>query len=118
MRANDGRQVSVENACGSWFGDRSHGVGCRRSAWAIDVVVPEDARKAPEVGRAPMEKAGSPEDVKILQQASLVTRVGRSRKTRAAPVLSLQCTSATAWSVRQAGSGRIEKSRKKKTCMP
>ncbi|MBX3344186.1 MAG: hypothetical protein R3B11_19020 [Nitrospira sp.] len=46
--------------------------------WAIDVKLsPEEARKALEAGRVPMEKAGSPEDVKkILQQASLVTRVG------------------------------------------
>ena len=46
--------------------------------WAIDVKLsPEEARKALEAGRAPMEKAASPEDVKkILQQASLVTRVG------------------------------------------
>ncbi len=46
--------------------------------WAIDVKLsPEEARKALEAGRIPMEKAASPEDVKkILQQASLVTRVG------------------------------------------
>ena len=37
----------------------------------------EDARKALETGRVPMEKANSPEDVrKVLQQASLESRVG------------------------------------------
>ena len=47
-------------------------------AWAIDIkLTPEEAKKALEAGRAPMEKANSPEDVKkVLQQASLVTRVG------------------------------------------
>jgi len=45
---------------------------------AIDVkLTPEEAQKALEAGRIPMEKANSPEDVKkVLQQASLVTRVG------------------------------------------
>ena len=48
------------------------------TASAIDVKLPiEDARKALEAGRVPMEKADAPEDVKkVLQQASLVTRVG------------------------------------------
>ncbi|HRC44116.1 MAG TPA: hypothetical protein PLT27_08690 [Nitrospira sp.] len=47
-------------------------------AWAIDIKLsPEEAKKALEAGRAPMEKANSPEDVKkVLQQASMVTRVG------------------------------------------
>ena len=51
------------------------GVG---SVWAIDVrLSAEEAHKALEAGRAPMEKANSPEDVqKVLQQASLVKRVG------------------------------------------
>jgi hypothetical protein len=46
--------------------------------WAIDVnLSSEEARKALEIGRMPMEKANSPEDVKkVLQQASLATRVG------------------------------------------
>lgn len=46
--------------------------------FAIDVKLSmEEAQKALEAGRAPMEKANSPEDVKkVLQQASLVTRVG------------------------------------------
>ena len=46
--------------------------------WAIDVNLSSDeARKALEIGRIPMEKANSPEDVKkVLQQASLATRVG------------------------------------------
>ena len=45
---------------------------------AIDVKLSaEEARKALEAGRTPMEKATTPEDVKkILQQASMVTRVG------------------------------------------
>lgn len=48
------------------------------SARAIDVKLsPEEAQKALEAGRAPMEKANTPEDVKkVLQQAALVTRVG------------------------------------------
>ena len=46
--------------------------------WAIDVNLSSDeAHKALEIGRTPMEKANSPEDVKkVLQQASLATRVG------------------------------------------
>ena len=45
---------------------------------AIDVKLSADeAQKALEAGRVPMEKANSPEDVKkVLQLASLVTRVG------------------------------------------
>ena len=46
--------------------------------WAIDVNLSSDeAHKVLEIGRIPMEKANSPEDVKkVLQQASLATRVG------------------------------------------
>ena len=46
--------------------------------WAIDVNLSSDeAHKALELGRIPMEKANSPEEVKkVLQQASLATRVG------------------------------------------
>ena len=46
--------------------------------WAIDVNLSSDeAHKTLEIGRIPMEKANSPEDVKkVLQQASLTTRVG------------------------------------------
>jgi hypothetical protein len=46
--------------------------------WAIDVNLSSDeAHKTLEIGRIPMEKANSPEDVKkVLQQASLATRVG------------------------------------------
>ena len=46
--------------------------------WAIDVnLSSEEAHKALEMGRIPMEKATSSEDVKkVLQQASLATRVG------------------------------------------
>ncbi|HWG97446.1 MAG TPA: hypothetical protein VN647_10210 [Nitrospira sp.] len=46
--------------------------------WAIDVNLSSDeAHKALEIGRIPMEKTNSPEDVKkVLQQASLATRVG------------------------------------------
>jgi len=45
---------------------------------AIDVKLSaEEAQKALEAGRAPMEKANTPEEVKkVLQQASMVTRVG------------------------------------------
>lgn len=48
------------------------------SAWAIDVkLTPEEAQKSLEAGRAPMDKANTPEDVKkVLQQAALATRVG------------------------------------------
>jgi hypothetical protein len=51
-----------------WFGP----------AWAIDVKLsPEEAQKALEAGRVPMDKANTPEDVKkVLQQAALATRVG------------------------------------------
>jgi hypothetical protein len=47
-------------------------------AFAIDVkLTAEEAKKALEAGRAPMEKANSPEEVKkVLQQASMATRVG------------------------------------------
>jgi hypothetical protein len=48
------------------------------TAEAIDVKLSaDDAQKALEAGRAPMEKANTPEDVKkVLQQASLTARVG------------------------------------------
>ena len=48
------------------------------TAWAIDVKLSaEEAEKALEAGRVPMEKANLPEDVKkVLQQASLAARVG------------------------------------------
>ncbi len=48
------------------------------TAWAIDVKLSaQDAQKALETGRIPMEKANLPEDVKkVLQQASLAARVG------------------------------------------
>src|SRR5215211_3411697 len=46
--------------------------------FAIDVKLStEEAQKALEAGRAPMEKANSPEEVKkVLQHASMATRVG------------------------------------------
>ncbi|HWC50554.1 MAG TPA: hypothetical protein VG453_02650 [Nitrospira sp.] len=46
--------------------------------FAIDVkLTTEEAQKALEAGRIPMEKANSPEDVKkVLQHASMATRVG------------------------------------------
>lgn len=49
-----------------------------QTASAIDAKLSiEDAQKALAAGRTPMEKANSPEDVKkVLQQASLATRVG------------------------------------------
>ena len=76
------------NHCSAGRRRRSHGVlglvigamvwAVSGPTWAIDVKLsPDEAKKALEAGRAPMEKAGSPEDVKkVLQQASLVTRVG------------------------------------------
>lgn len=47
-------------------------------AFAIDVKLSiDDAQKALEAGRVPMDKANSPEEVKkVLQQASMATRVG------------------------------------------
>lgn len=47
-------------------------------ALAIDVKLSmDDAQKALEAGRGPMEKANTPDEVKkVLQQASMVTRVG------------------------------------------
>ena len=53
------------------------------SAWAIDVnLSSEEAHKALETGRIPMEKANSQDEVKkVLQQASLVTRVGADPET-------------------------------------
>lgn len=53
-------------------------IGTAASAWAIEVKLsPEEAQKALEAGRAPMEKANTPEEVKkVLQQAALATRVG------------------------------------------
>lgn len=49
-----------------------------QAALAIEVNLSlEDAQKALEIGRVPMEKANSQEDVrKVLQQASLASRVG------------------------------------------
>lgn len=49
-----------------------------QSVLAIDVKVSaEEAQKALEAGRVPMEKANTPDEVKkVLQQASMVTRVG------------------------------------------
>ena len=78
MRANDGkgsRRGQAHAVIGLVVGVMAWAAA---PAWAIDVKLsPEEARKALEAGRAPMEKAASPEDVKkILQQASLVTRVG------------------------------------------
>ncbi|MGH9783325.1 MAG: hypothetical protein ACRD88_03995 [Terriglobia bacterium] len=48
------------------------------SAWAIDTNLKmEEARKTLELGRMPMEKANTPEEVKkVMQQASVATRVG------------------------------------------
>lgn len=53
-------------------------LGSYQFAFAIDVKLNMDeARKALDAGRGPMDKANTPEDVKkVLQQASLVTRVG------------------------------------------
>lgn len=53
------------------------------STWAIDVNLSTDeAHKTLETGRIPMEKANSQDDVKkVLQQASLATRVGADPET-------------------------------------
>ncbi len=53
-------------------------VVCLQSVLAIDVKLSaEEAQKALEAGRTPMEKANTQEEVKkVLQQASMVTRVG------------------------------------------
>lgn len=53
-------------------------VGGLQPVLAIDVNLSvEEAQKILEAGRAPMEKVNTPEDVKkVLQQASMVTRVG------------------------------------------
>ncbi len=53
------------------------------SAWAIDVnLSSEEAHKTLELGRTPMEKANSQDEVKkVLQQASLATRVGADPET-------------------------------------
>ena len=54
------------------------GLSVSQPVHAIDVkLTMDDAQKALEAGRTPMEKANSPEEVKkVLQQASMVTRVG------------------------------------------
>lgn len=53
-------------------------VVCLHPVFAIDAKLSaEEAQKALEAGRVPMEKANTPEDVKkVLQHASMVTRVG------------------------------------------
>jgi hypothetical protein len=68
------KQRRIWGAAG-FFGVWMIGLG---TAWAIDVKLSaEDAQKALEAGRIPMEKANLPEDVtKVLRQASLVARVG------------------------------------------
>lgn len=57
--------------------------GGTSAVWAIDVNLSSDeAHKALETGRIPMEKATSQDDVKkVLQQASLATRVGADPET-------------------------------------
>ncbi len=53
-------------------------LGSYQPVSAIDVkLTMDEARKALEAGRGPMDKANTPDDVKkVLQQASLATRVG------------------------------------------
>ncbi|MCX5724256.1 MAG: hypothetical protein NTX84_07040 [Nitrospirae bacterium] len=78
--------MSVRNlTSAAWIGGLATGVvvglltvGGLQSVWAIDVKLSqEEAQKALEAGRAPMEKASSPEEIKrILQHASMVTRAG------------------------------------------
>ncbi len=71
----DVRRATVLSGVAGLIGFMVIGVG---TASAIDVTLSlDDARKALEAGRAPMEKADTPDDVKkVLQQASLATRVG------------------------------------------
>ncbi|MDH5670327.1 MAG: hypothetical protein OEY86_20190 [Nitrospira sp.] len=71
----DVRRATVLSGMAGLIGIMVIGVG---TASAIDVTLSlEDARKSLESGRAPMEKADTPDDVKkVLQQASLATRVG------------------------------------------
>ncbi|MDH5670180.1 MAG: hypothetical protein OEY86_19440, partial [Nitrospira sp.] len=71
----DVRRATVLSGVAGLIGIMVIGVG---TASAIDVTLSlEDARKSLESGRAPMEKADTPDDVKkVLQQASLATRVG------------------------------------------
>jgi hypothetical protein len=69
-----GRLAQVSTALGLFaVVGASYGI-----ADAIDVKLSvEEAKKALEAGRTPMEKANTPEDVKkVLQQASVATRVG------------------------------------------
>ena len=71
----DVRRATVLSGVAGLIGFMIMGVG---TASAIDVTLSiDDARKALEAGRAPMDKADTPDDVKkVLQQASLATRVG------------------------------------------
>lgn len=70
------RALSIRGMAGVVVGSMMWSIGGLASA--IDVKLSaEEAKQALEVGRIPMEKANSPEDVKkVLQQASLTTRVG------------------------------------------
>lgn len=70
------RALSIRGMAGVVVGSVMWSIGGLASA--IDVKLSaEEAKQALEVGRIPMEKANSPEDVKkVLQQASLTTRVG------------------------------------------
>jgi hypothetical protein len=59
------------------------GLGVGTDTYAIDVkLTVEEAKKSLEAGRAPMDKANTPEDVKkVLQHAALSTRVGADPAT-------------------------------------
>jgi hypothetical protein len=63
------RRIKALGRVAGFMGVFAMGVG---AAWAIDVKLSvEEAQKALETGRIPMEKANLPEDVKkVLQQAS------------------------------------------------
>ncbi len=65
--------AGVCGLCAVWIG-----VGGVEPGFAIDAnLTMDEAKKALDAGRAPMEKANSPEDVKkVMQQASTATRVG------------------------------------------
>lgn len=65
--------AGVCSLCAAWLT-----IGTAEPGLAIDVnLTMDEAKKALDAGRTPMEKANSPEDVKkVMQQASTATRVG------------------------------------------
>ena len=113
MRTHSGMAVRRQGArgmVGLLVGWIVWGIG--GMAWAIDIKLsPEEAKKALEAGRTPMEKANSPEDVKkVLQQASMVTRVGADpEKDQCGASAILRTKRYRLEAFGRTGSGRIEK---------